>query len=53
VLFRSGIRQPTNSSADLPKLEERYEVPRREHEVKSRTGTQNTPTCALPAPHIT
>ena len=47
--WRGGIRQPTDSSADLPQLEQRYDVSRREHEVKSRTGTPNTRTCALPA----
>jgi hypothetical protein len=43
------LLQPADSSADLPKFEQRYDVSRREHEVKSRTGTQNARTCALPA----
>jgi hypothetical protein len=51
---RGGIRQPvggrvsrpTDSSADFPQFEQ--DVSRRELEVKSRTGTQNTRTCALP-----
>jgi len=39
----------SDSSVDLPEFEPRYDVSHREHEVKSRTGTQNTRTCALPA----
>jgi hypothetical protein len=36
-------------SADLPEFEKRYDISRRGDEVKSRTGTQNARTCALPA----
>ena len=46
---RAGIPQPTDSPADLPKFEPRCDVSRREREMKTRTGTQNTRTCALPA----
>jgi hypothetical protein len=46
---RGGIRRPTDSSADLPKFQPRFDVSRRGREVKSRTGTQNARTCALPA----
>jgi hypothetical protein len=35
---------------DLPKFEPRYDVSRREHEMKNRTGIRRlTDTCALPA----
>jgi len=44
---RGGIRQPTDSSAVLPKFERRYDVSCQKWEMKSRTGTQNTRTCAL------
>ncbi len=43
----------TNSSADFLKFEQRYDVSRREHKVKSRTEIRwLTDTCALPASEI-
>ena len=42
----------SRSSANLPKFERRYDASRREHEVKSRAGAQNTvPVRCLPRGH--
>jgi hypothetical protein len=47
---RGGIRQPTDSSAVLPKFERRYDVSCQERRMKGRTGIRwLTDTCALPA----
>ena len=43
-----GIRQPTDSSAVLPKFERRYDDSYHERQMKSRTGIRRlTDTCAL------